>query len=129
MTQTVAQESSAKVAQEYFDAWSKKNYDASACYLDDNLSFTGPIDTFTNSADYLQAIRRLGPIVVEVRKKKTFIDGGDVCFIYDLVTNTPAGTVPCAEWIHADKNKVKSIRVYFDARPFAAMFGHKQGTQ
>ncbi len=45
--------------------------------------------------------------------------------IYELVTNTPAGTVPCAEWIHADQGKVKSIQVFFDARPFAAMFAHK----
>ena len=109
----------------YFDHWSKKEYQASAKYLDDNLSFKGPIDTFTNSKDYLQAISRLAQIVVEVRKKRTFIDGNDACFVYDLVTSTPAGTVPCAEWIRVEQGKVKSIQVFFDARPFAAMFAHK----
>ena len=118
-------ESSAEPAVKYFDHWSKKEYQASARYLDENLSFKGPIDTFNNSKDYLQAISRLAPIVVEVRKKKTFVDENDACFLYDLVTSTPAGTVPCAEWIHSEEGKVKSIQVFFDARPFAAMFAHK----
>lgn len=112
-------------AMKYFEHWSKKEYQASGRYLDDNLSFRGPIDTFNNSKDYLQAINRLASIVVEVRKKKTFLDGKDACFVYDLVT-TVAGSVPCAEWIHSDNGKVKSIQVFFDARPFAAMFAHKQ---
>lgn len=118
-------QSSAEPALKYFEHWSKKDYKGSAAYLDENLSFKGPIDTFNNSKDYLQAISRLAPIVTEVQRKRTFVDGKDACFIYELVTNTPAGTVPCAEWIHSDQGKVKSIQVFFDARPFAAMFAHR----
>ena len=112
-------------AMKYFEHWSKKEYQASAQYLDQKLSFKGPIDTFNNAKDYLQAISRLAQIVTEVRRKKTFVDGKDACFVYELVTNMPAGTVPCAEWIHSDHGKVKSIQVFFDARPFVAMFGQK----
>ena len=118
-------ESAAEPALKYFDHWSKKEYQASARYLDDNLSFKGPIDTFNNSKEYLQTLSRLGTIVTEVRRKKTFVDGKDALFVYDLVT-TVAGATPCAEWIHSDHGKVKSIQVFFDARPFAAMFAHKQ---
>ena len=63
--------------------------------------------------------------MTQVRKKKTFVDEKDVCVLYDLVTNTPTGTIPCAEWIHADQGKIKSIQVFFDARPFAAMFARR----
>jgi len=118
-------ESSSEPALKYFEHWSRKDYQASARYLDDNLSFRGPIDTFSNAKDYLQAISRLSQIVTEVRRKKTFVDGNDALFVYDLVT-TVAGAVPCAEWIHSDQGKVKSIQVFFDARPFAALFAHKQ---
>jgi hypothetical protein len=122
MEQSIA--SLSEPAIKYFEHWTKKEYQASAKYLDDNLSFKGPIDTFNNSKDYIQAISRLAPIVTEVRRKKTFIDGKDACFVYELVT-TVAGPVPCAEWIHSDNGKVKSIQVYFDPRPFAPMFPHK----
>ena len=117
--------SSVEPAMKYFNHWSKKEYQASAKYLAENLSFKGPIDTFNNSKDYLQALDKLAPIVLEVKKKKTFVDGNDACFVYDLVTSTPAGTVPCAEWIHSEHGKVKAIQVFFDARPFAAMFAPK----
>lgn len=115
-------DSPSDVAVKYFEHWAKKDYDGSAAYLDEKLSFTGPIDKFDNAKDYIQSIRKLATIIKEVKVKKTFTDGRDACFIYDLVTNTPAGTSPCAEWIHVEDGKVKSIRVYFDARPFAAMF-------
>ena len=110
-----------EIALKYFEHWSTKDYEGSAAYLDENLSFKGPIDTFNNSRDYLQAIKRLSTILKEVRVKKAFVDEKDACFLYDLVT-TVAGTTPCAEWIHVENGKVKSIQVHFDARPFAAMF-------
>ncbi len=117
-------ESASEIALKYFDHWSRKDYQGSARYLDEKLSFRGPIDTFNNAQDYLKSEARLATIITEVRKKKTFVDKMDICVLYDLVTNTPAGTVPCAEWIHAEQGKVKSIQVFFDARPFAAMFAH-----
>ena len=50
------------------------------------------------------------------------VDGNDVCMLYDMVTNTPAGTAFIAEWIEVKGDKIASIRTVFDARPFAAMF-------
>lgn len=119
------EETRGETALKYFQYWSKKEYQASATLLDEHLSFKGPIDMFDNAKDYISSINRLGQIVREVRTKQTFVEGKDVCVIYDLVTNTPAGTVPCAEWIRADGGKVKAIQVFFDARPFAPMFEHK----
>jgi SnoaL-like domain len=118
-------ESPGQIALKYFEHWSKKDYEGSAQFLDENLSFKGPIDTFNNSQDYLRAISRLGKILKEVQVKRTFVEGNDACFIYDLVTDTPAGTSPCAEWIHVHNGKVKSIQVFFDARPFATVFERK----
>ncbi len=122
---TVTQSPQSEIALRYFDRWSKKDYEGSAAYLAEDLRFKGPIDTFDNKTEYLNAIGRVGQIVIDVRKHRTFVDGNDVLQVYDLVTNTPAGTVPCAEWIHVDKGKVTSIQVFFDARPFAAMFAKK----
>jgi len=55
--------------------------------------------------------------------KKVFVDGNDVCSLYDMVTKTPAGTAFIAEWHQVKGDKIAAIRVVFDARPFAAMFG------
>ena len=54
--------------------------------------------------------------------KKIVEDGDDVVTIYDLHTNTPAGTSHVAEWARVKGGKIAEMRVFFDARPFAAMF-------
>jgi ketosteroid isomerase-like protein len=54
--------------------------------------------------------------------KRVLAEGDDVVTIYDLHTNTTAGTSHVAEWATVENGKIAEIRVYFDARPFAAMF-------
>jgi len=66
--------------------------------LHDNLSFRGPIDTFDKPEPYLQALEKLHKMVERVDMTKMFVDGNDVCPLYDLVTNTPAGTSFVCEW-------------------------------
>ena len=60
-------ESQSDVALKYFDHWSKQEYEASARYLDEHLSFTGPIDKFDNARDYIETTHRLGQIVTGVQ--------------------------------------------------------------
>ena len=51
-----------------------------------------------------------------------FVDGDDVCLLYDMVTNTPAGTAFISEWHQVRGDKIAAIRVVFDPRPFVPMF-------
>ena len=114
------------IVDEYFDLWAQGKYEESGRLLSDGLRFRGPFDSFDDSASFIQAVKRLGPIIKEIRKRKQFVDGQDVCIIYDFVTDTPAGTVPIAEWFHVEGGKINSILAIFDARPFAALMagGH-----
>src|SRR5207244_12572031 len=91
-------------------------------YLHDDLSFVGPVESFQRPEPYLEALRKLHPIVERVEPRRTFVDGDDVCILYDMVTNTPAGTAFICEWYRVRGDKIGSIRAVFDARPFAPMF-------
>ncbi len=91
-------------------------------FLRDDLTFVGPFETFHRADDYLNALKKLHHIVERVEPKKMFVDGDDVCLLYDLVTNTPAGTSFVAEWHHIEKGKISQVHTVFDARPFAPMF-------
>lgn len=112
-----------QVVQGFMGAMAKGDFAAARNYLHDNLSFRGPIDAFDKPEPYLQALEKLHKIVERVDMKKMFVDGNDVCLLYDLVTSTPAGTSFVCEWMQVKSEKIASIRVVFDARPFAAMFG------
>ena len=117
----------AEVVQGYTRALGKGDFASARRYLHDNLSFHGPFDTFDTPEPYLEALKKVHAMVQRVDMKKFFVDGDDVCLLYDLVTNTPAGTSFVAEWHHVTGAKIASIRVVFDARPFAALFGIKPG--
>jgi hypothetical protein len=112
-----------EIVQGFFGAMHNGNAAAAREVLRDDLSFKGPFDTFTRADDYMHALQALSAIVQDVKVHKVFVDGPDVCVIYDLITNSPAGTAPCAEWHHVEGDRIASIQVFFDARPFAAMLG------
>jgi ketosteroid isomerase-like protein len=118
-------ESDAKaVAGRFFEAWTTGDFDTARSLLHDDVSFAGPLDRFDSADAYIAALSGLSPMVRAVEERKVFVDGDDVCVIYDLVTNSPAGTAPTAEWYHVRAGRISSVRVFFDARPFAPLLAH-----
>lgn len=104
-------------------ALGEKDFNTVRRLLADDLEFHGPLDTFHRADDYMTAIQGLSSIIQRIEPKRTFIDGSDVCFIYDMVTNTPAGTAPIAEWYRVAGDRIAAINVFFDARPFVQPAG------
>lgn len=103
-----------------------KDFTSARRLLKDNLEFRGPIDTFHKADDYLHSIQKLSAIVEGVDILKVFEDGDDVGLFCDLKTKV-AGTSFVAEWYKVSDGKIASVRVAFDARPFAAMFAKQAG--
>jgi hypothetical protein len=111
----------------YQQAVGNKDFQAARKLLHDNLEFRGPIDTFHKADDYLHAIQKLSAIVEGVDILKVFEEGSDVSLFCDLHTKT-VGTSFVAEWYKVSDGKIASVRVVFDARPFAAMFTKGAGS-
>ncbi len=111
----------AQVAEDFFDAWTGKNFERARSLLHDNVSFEGPIDSFSDADSYLASLQQLSGIVTGAEKRKVFADGDDFCVIYDLRT-VPVPSSRTCEWYRVRDGKVASVSVVFDARPFAALF-------
>jgi ketosteroid isomerase-like protein len=109
----------AEVAEAFFDAWTGKDFDRVRGLLHDNVSYQDPVDNFSDADSYLASLRQFLGIVQGVEKQKVFVDGDDVCVIYDLTTAPVPSTRTC-EWFTLRDGKIASICVIFDARPFAA---------
>ena len=112
-----------EIVERYHEAWKRHDFEAARAELHHDLSFRGPFDTFERADDFVTAIRGLSAIVDDVQVRKVFVDGDDVCLLYDMVTSTPAGTQPIAEWYRVREGKIAAIQVYFDSQPFAALRG------
>jgi len=115
--------SAGEVVESYRTALGSGEFATARKFMQDNMTFQGPFDTFSTADQYLEASRRLATIIQRIDVKKVFIDGDDACVLYDMVTNTPAGTAFIAEWYHVTGGKIAALRAVFDGRPFAAMFG------
>jgi ketosteroid isomerase-like protein len=113
----------AEVVEQYQRAFGRGDVQTARSLLADELHFKGPIEEFNSADEYMQSVAKLAQIVTGTDVKKVFADGDDVVTIYDLHTNTPAGTTNVAEWATVKNGKISEMRVFFDARPFAAMFG------
>jgi hypothetical protein len=115
----------AEIVGKYFDLFATKRYAETRALLADRFSFRGPFDTFDNPDDLINAVSRLAPLTKGIHKRKVFADGPDVCIIYDMECGPPVGkTVPIAEWFHVEGDKINSIEIIFDPRPFAVLFEH-----
>jgi ketosteroid isomerase-like protein len=111
----------AQVAEEFFDAWTSKDFTRARELVHDDLSFAGPIDSFSDADSYLQSVQGLSQIITGIEKRKVFVDGDDVCVIYDMHT-VPVPESRIAEWYTVRDGKIAAVSVVFDARPFAPLF-------
>jgi ketosteroid isomerase-like protein len=116
----------AQVAEDFFDAWTARDFTRARELLHDNVSFQGPIDTFSDADSYLASLQQLSGIITGVDKQKVFVDGNDVCVIYDLKT-APVPSSRTCEWYRLRDGRIASVSVVFDARPFAPLFEARHG--
>ncbi len=112
-----------EIVKSYQTALGAGDFAAARKLMQDDMTFQGPFDTFHTADEYLEAVKRLAAIIQRIDLRKVFVDGEDVCVLYDMVTNTPAGTAFIAEWYQVQGGKIAALRAVFDARPFAALFG------
>jgi hypothetical protein len=49
--------------------------------------------------------------------KGVFVDGDEVCVIYDFVTDSPTGALPTVEWLRFEEGRISMINVYYDRLP------------
>ena len=103
---------------EYLNAVGSQQYDKVEALLAPDLEFRGPSMTRTSAAEYVGALKRLGAIHVRNDVKRTFVDGDEVCVIYDFVTDTPSGALPTIEWLRFDGDRIRSIDLYYDRLPW-----------
>lgn len=116
-----------EVVMAYQNALGKQDYKAARIYMSDEpFSFRGPLASHDKPEGLLKDLEQLHHIVKEVEMRKIFVDGNDVCLLYDLTTTAPAVKSFTCDWYRVDNEKITSIRVVFDARPYAAMFEQRK---
>jgi hypothetical protein len=116
-----------EVVMSYQKALGSGDYKTARSYMsDEGFSFKGPLASHDKPEGLLKDLEQLHHIVSGVDMKKVFVDGDDVCLLYELKTKSPELSSFTCDWYHVRNGKIQSLRVVFDARPFAAMFENRK---
>jgi hypothetical protein len=51
--------------------------------------------------------------------RKVFSDGNDACVVYDFVTDTAAGAVPCVELVTVRDGRIATVELIFEKANWA----------
>jgi hypothetical protein len=112
---------SAKTAvMEYLEAFEQNRIERVAELLHPDFEFVAPPNMRQSRREFLAALPQITALLVRKDVKKIFVDGDEVCVIYDFVTNTAAGAVPSVEWHSTEGRSIKSLYLVFDRAGFSA---------
>jgi hypothetical protein len=104
-----------EVVMSYVQALDTRNYAAARQYLQDSVFIKGPGgQAFRGPDDFLKMMaQQRGRYDI----RKVFVDGDDVCLLYDFVTDKAA--VFFCSWYQLKAGRIASITTVFDPRAFA----------
>lgn len=102
------------VALAYLEAAGRKDFASFSNLLAPNVTFKGPSAALSGAAEVVATFERLTPILLRNELRKAFVDGNEVCLIYDFVTDTSVGPVPTMEWLKIHDGKIESVSLLTD---------------
>lgn len=104
-----------EVVMSYIQAMDKRDFAAVRPYLEDSVFIKGPGGEAFRSPDEFLAMMERQRGRYDIRK--TFVDGDDVCVLYNFVTDKV--TALFCSWYQVKGGKIASIETIFDPRAFA----------
>ncbi|MGC4068581.1 MAG: nuclear transport factor 2 family protein [Polyangiaceae bacterium] len=114
---TAHQQDLDRLARTYLDAVGRKDLGAVQSLLAPEVTFVGPVMNLQGSKDVIESLRRIGAVHVRNDVKRVFVDGDEICVIYDFVSDT-VGSIPTIEWLHVRNGRIESIRLFYDQLPW-----------
>jgi hypothetical protein len=115
--------SGADVFRSYLERFTSGDVDGAAELLADEFTFIGPVLQASSKAEFLAGSAALAPIVRGCEIRRQWVNGDEVCSIYDFKVETPAGagSIPMAEWSVVRGHKLVSSRLFFDTAAMTAL--------
>lgn len=86
--------------------------------VSDDMKHVYPLGTHDNAGAYFQQLEQIRP---KFQIHKTFVNGNDVCVLYD--TTASSVKLFASGWFKVKDGKVSSLTVVFDPRPLLAVWG------
>jgi hypothetical protein len=104
-----------QVVTNYYNAWTGGDMKTARVYLADDLDFKGSINTFRRADDFMMALTMFQKMLNGVTLIDSFYSESGAALLYECDTMSPAGVLRTAEFFRVSGDKIRSIRLVFDA--------------
>ena len=116
MTTTTA--SGKQLAEEYISAWRRKDPEAMSKLLDPEVHLKSPVTETIGREKFLETVRKIVPMLRNVRVRASLASESQAMFVYDFELDSPIGTIPTANLMTFENDRIRNVEMFFDARPF-----------
>ena len=109
---TVTRTNAKEIVMSCVKALNEEDFKTARKYTTEDFSFVGVLGSRNGAAAYFNDMEKMK---LKYDVKKVFVNGDDVCLLYDL---TMSGiTLFGCGWYHIKGDKINSLKVVFDPRP------------
>jgi hypothetical protein len=125
---TTSSKQTADIVRAYHDAWTGGDIEAAAEHLDARFATRAPVGTYDSKGEYLIGLARFRGLVTGVDLLSELYGDDEATLIYDVHTDTPAGTLRTAEHFKLEAERIVSTELIFDATEWKAMLAAQGAT-
>jgi YHS domain-containing protein len=111
-------EQAMKVVQGFRDAFYSGDSKGARQHLADEFQFTGPTANIPDPDKFVKTAGHVASGLRSIEIRKAFVDGDDVCVIFDLLVDHEVGRMQMVDWYHLKQGVISSIWTLFDMAPF-----------
>jgi YHS domain-containing protein/ketosteroid isomerase-like protein len=109
---------SREIVERYMNAYYSGNVEGARAFLAKDLHWTGPGAHFESAAAFTRGSAHAAKALRGHEIKKVFIDGSDVCVLFDALLDHQVERMAMANWYRLDGGRIVSIDTLFDTGPF-----------
>ena len=112
-----------EVVDAYFDAFAARDFERlRACLSDGPFSHRSPIAALDDADAFAAHISRIGPVLDGLERRRTFVDGDEVCAIVDYrIRISDLMVVPVAVWFRVSGGRIVALETFYDATEYRRM--------
>lgn len=109
---------SREIVERYMDVYYSGNVEGARAFLAADLHCTGPGVHFHSADAFIRGSAHAAKALRGHEIKKIFVDGDDVCVLFDALLNHEVEKMAMVAWYRLDGERIVSIQTLFDTGPF-----------
>ena len=117
------------IIEAYHQAWTGPDVASAGQYIAEDFVTRAPVGSYDTREEYLAGLANFrDSFVTGVDMIAAFYGDDDAMLLYDVQTNTPAGSIRTAEYFRLSGDKITSTTLVFDATAWRAMLAQQGKT-